>query len=301
MSDDNSASQTWQSETGWNGPESGISGGDDTTDSKIAVLWREADGTEGSSFTFDHSGTDDLIGWVLRISGANTTSPFNVKGSIDHTDGSSHVITGVTTTADNCLAFYYLHIETADGDPFSVSGTGWSESDEGDSGNSGAQGAGCWGTKSMASQGATGNATVTSNASDNSTAAIFAIVEEAGGDFTLDAGAGAYTVSGQAVGLEFGALLDAQAGSYTVAGQDVGLVVSMLIAAEGGSYVVTGQSVNLTLAALLNAEAGFYVVAGQAVGLELSALLNAEAGAIVVSGQDVGLVLDALINAERGS
>ena len=67
-----------------------------------------------------------------------------------------------------------LGFDGGDGSPFSVSGTGWSES--GDLANgTGAGGGGCWGTKEQTTAGLTGDATVTSSTSDGSVFFQFAI------------------------------------------------------------------------------------------------------------------------------
>jgi hypothetical protein len=59
-----------------------------------------------------------------------------------------------------------LSFDGADGDPFSVSGTGWSEQGEQGPGTDLGHSSGAWGTKSQATAGATGNATVGCSTSD---------------------------------------------------------------------------------------------------------------------------------------
>ena len=98
---------------------------------------RVADGTEGSTVTVNVTETLDVIGWYLRISGADTDDPFDVLGAnYQGINLSSFPITSATTTVDDCLGLYALSFDGGNGDPFSVSGgngTGWTEIDEAES------------------------------------------------------------------------------------------------------------------------------------------------------------------------
>jgi len=77
----------------------------------INVFWREADGTEGSSFTSTDGG--DTSGWsveCVRYAGAATSSPIDAyAGTASSTGGASPKsmpATGITTTAANDLVVY---------------------------------------------------------------------------------------------------------------------------------------------------------------------------------------------------
>lgn len=132
----------------------------------LNYYYRVADGTETSTIQLGRAGGSKKYGWYIRITGNNST-PIHINNSVStSSSGTSHAIPGITTTVDNCLALYFLAFDGGDGDPFSVSGTGWTEEDELESGTAGSNAGGCWGSKDQASSGATGTATVTSDQSD---------------------------------------------------------------------------------------------------------------------------------------
>jgi len=123
----------------------------------------------GSETDVDVNGaTVDKIGWYLRISGVNTTTPIDNSGTGTGAN-SVHAIPSINTTQDNCLALYCLSFDGGDGYPFSVAGAGWSQSDELRVNEFGNTSSGCFGTKEQASTGATGDATVTCSVSDGAT------------------------------------------------------------------------------------------------------------------------------------
>ena len=139
----------------------------------VGIFYKIASGSEGDvTVTVVHA---DHIAWYLRVSGVNTTTPFNVTASPATGIGSSRAIPEVTTTVDSCLAFYLLSFDGGDGYPFSVSGTGWTESDDHQSSTGGSVSSGCWGTKEQATAGLTGDATVSCSASDGQAYLQFAV------------------------------------------------------------------------------------------------------------------------------
>ena len=129
----------------------------------VVVFWKISDGGE-TDLAITYSTGADLLGWYIRISGENST-PIDVSG-IGTGASSTHVIAEVTTTVADCLVLYGLVFDGGDGVPFSVAGTGWTETDEQTSGTAFDKCCGCFGTKEQATAGVTGDATVTSNVSD---------------------------------------------------------------------------------------------------------------------------------------
>ena len=175
LSDDNGADDAFQdTKSGWTVM---LQTGDGSSSAKLAIYYRISDGTEASTETVTMDAEDDVIGWYLRISGVDQTTPINVQNEgASTTNSSNRAISGVTTTVDDCLAFYVLVFDGADGFPFSVSGTGWTETQEGETPlGDGTDVSGCWGNKDMATQGATGTATVSMSASDGHAFCQFAI------------------------------------------------------------------------------------------------------------------------------
>lgn len=151
--------------------------GNGTTSCHVAAFYRVIDGSESWPISVPARDSEDFWGFAIRVTGVDTANPLDGVGSalMQTTGATSHVIPGFNTTNNDCLAFYALSFDGGDGDPFSVSGTGWSESAEAEAGTGAGNCGGCWGTKSQPTAGATGDATVTSNVSDQSTARQWAL------------------------------------------------------------------------------------------------------------------------------
>ncbi len=177
-SDDNSATAQWNDTTL---KPSGFtlineSGNDTVSDAHAAAFYRVANGSEGTTINVPAQSSDDFWGFYIRVTGASTTDPINVIGA-DYNGGSaaSHAVTGITTTEDQSLAFYLLSGDGGDVYPFTVSGTGWTESDEIQAGGGTANASGVWGTQLVASAGGTGAATVGLSVADSATGFQFAV------------------------------------------------------------------------------------------------------------------------------
>ena len=151
--------------------------GNSSSDAHVAAFWRIADGTEGSTIAVPAQSSADMWGFYIHITGHDPTTPIHQTGAdVNLSSGSTFNITGVTTTIADCLGVYCHAFDGGDGFPFSVSGTGWSESADitCDVLNV-AEGSGSWGTKQLTATGASGTATVTCSVSDGSAGFQFAI------------------------------------------------------------------------------------------------------------------------------
>lgn len=146
--------------------------GDAGTDAHIAAFYRIADGTEGATLSLTTVSATELYGHYIRYSGVDNISPLNV---VSRDFDLEIVLTGVTTTADNCMAFYCLAHDGANGSPFSASGVGWIERGDVAVGSSSGGVSGCWGTKEMPTAGATGSVTISPSSTDGTAAFQFAI------------------------------------------------------------------------------------------------------------------------------
>jgi len=91
-----------------------------------------------SYFVASACGSDAFVIWAVRVSGLDTWAPLNTVGSATNTAINQQTITlnGIATTRDSCLVFAIGSFDGGDGDPFSISGTGWSEYTQGVSGTS---------------------------------------------------------------------------------------------------------------------------------------------------------------------
>ena len=160
---DNTTPQ-WNTPAGWTDEGLGLGG----NGANFTIFTKVSDGTE-TDVTVTLSVASDLLGWYLRISGADTTTPINISATETSLPSLSFATPTVTSTVDGCLAIYGLSFDGGDGYPFSVSGTGWAQTAELQAGSAGSQSSGCWGEKEQTTAGATGDATVTSSISDGAT------------------------------------------------------------------------------------------------------------------------------------
>ncbi len=194
----NDASNTadWNTLTGWT---RFINANTVVADAAIGCYWRVADGTEGTSVTPTSISSSEAVGWYLRVTGADTSTPINVVGSLRAMRSTTHTGDPITTTVDDCLAFYVIAFDGGDGAPFSVASP-WSESDEGASGRLAGVGA-AWGTLVVATAGSSGSPEITSSTSDGASVMTFAIAPAGTEDnLTADDVESASEVSTPAIG-----------------------------------------------------------------------------------------------------
>jgi len=102
-----SGAQNTYASTGWTKVVEGFQ--DATTDSGFALFWKAAGGSEPSTYDFSWSGSDneDVGVLIMRISGADTTSPID-DYTIDVTFEfvSAPTVPSITTTVADCLAIW---------------------------------------------------------------------------------------------------------------------------------------------------------------------------------------------------
>ena len=165
MNDSESASPEFSDNLdGWNFVNTA---GDAVSDAHIGVFWRIANGTEGDTIEVTAETLRHWTGFYVRISGADGTTPINTSAFDDSfTISDTYAIGEVTTDEDNCLVLYGLSFDGGDGFPFSVAGEGWAEIEECQSDTGGTASSGCFGSRDLASQGASGAATVTCSIAD---------------------------------------------------------------------------------------------------------------------------------------
>ena len=166
MSDDNTNSDTFGPLAGW---ELLFNYGNGASDCKVGVYRRVADGTEPATVTVPSlTGSDDLLGWYIRVTGVDPANPINVIGAEVFDSGDNRLILPeVTTVDDQALALFVLAFERGGGLPFSVTTGGplWALTAEGQTGTGTANASGCFGQKDVPAAG--GSADVTVFASDS--------------------------------------------------------------------------------------------------------------------------------------
>ncbi len=139
-----------------------------------AIFWRIADETEDTTIDVVAASSNGLMGYYLVISGVDTSDPFS-GGFVDTdpTDASVHTFNEVTTDRGNCLGFYYANYGD-DGTTFTVA-LDWIEKDEGTGAISGDIISSCFGTQSLTTAGASGDAVVTASVSVGAGGTLFAV------------------------------------------------------------------------------------------------------------------------------
>ena len=146
--------------------------GNASKDVHVAAFARVADTTEGATITLPQVTSRILWGAYIHITGADISAAMHKVGADSEVFGASLEITGVITTIDDCLCFYLYGLDGGSGAPFSVAGAGWSETSENQQSGMG----NTFGTRSLASLGASGSATVSqSGVSDGQVGFQFAI------------------------------------------------------------------------------------------------------------------------------
>lgn len=99
---------------------------------ETALFYKISDGTEGDvNIGLDNRVTFmDVAIWYIKISNTHQTNPITVGSStiITATNLFSVTASSLVTPTDNCLVFAGVTFDGGDGEPFSLSGTGWPSS-----------------------------------------------------------------------------------------------------------------------------------------------------------------------------
>jgi hypothetical protein len=193
QNDNDSTPDTYNAVTGY---ELVNEAGNSTSDAHVVSYVRRADGTEGTTIdvTYTTQAQTSGMGKSFRITGVLDTSAVDTPDFLDVTgadtidNAGDLTITEITTaTADSLVLGVAAH-DGKDGDPATISGTGWTLTDSDKDGTGGGAGGGCSGVtceKDQASAAATGSPVVAWGASDGSAGFLFAIASSSGADHTL--------------------------------------------------------------------------------------------------------------------
>ncbi|MCA9366854.1 hypothetical protein KC887_01150 [Candidatus Kaiserbacteria bacterium] len=305
--------------------------GNSTQDCHAAAFYRVVDGTEGSSFTIPAQSSDNM--WAvcaLVKNGAGT--PLNVTGA-DSTDSTPtpFSIAAVSTTTNDCLAFFVAAFDGGDDGGFTVGGTGWEKRSEVRDGTGSGNAAGVWGTKPMASSGGTLSPTVTPNVSDGMVGFTFAIAMTLGtvdndvyidtssnitdgeattARLTAPTGKSGNFTAGTAHDASNGGAVDITEDYYTEMLHVISIAsgvtgyVDFRLYADGealASYTVTPRWTIAAMVYTLTADAGSFTVSGQTAALLATRNLSAAAGGYTLTGQAAALLTSRMLTAAAGS
>ncbi len=260
-------------------------------------------GTGGASHTgsMTFSGTAYPTLHLVEVTGAALSSPLDIVVSGSDSATPYTLASGTLgQAAEVVLAMCEINAVGNVG-AYSVSGGFTILSDEPDADN-------YW-TSGVAAQVTSATTSVTASftrlnggATTLSGLLLVSFKEAAAGGYTLTAGAGTYSLTGQAVNLRYGRKLAAAQGSYALTGRSVGLNYSgaaRTLTAAAGSYALTGQPVALKFGRRLVAAAGSYTLTGRAVNLLRGFRLTVGAGSYILTGSDA--LADYAITCSAGS
>jgi hypothetical protein len=151
--------------------------GTSLSDAHTAAFYRIADGTEGATTTVTATNSHYMAGWYLRVSNVDNNKPLEATGSAIVAGTSADFdVPSVTTLNDNCLAFVLFAFDGGDGLPMVYTGTGWTKENEGSNPGTGDSDlSSTWGTKDMATAGATGVVNIDPAVNDGGSGFQFAI------------------------------------------------------------------------------------------------------------------------------
>jgi len=106
-----------------------ITHGDNIADVQASIYWRIATGLETWPLVISGNTGDYAVGWCLRISGVDTSTPIHKTGSwigVGLT-GTGCTLTQVTTEVAECLGIFLIGLDGADMTPTTITtGPGWS-------------------------------------------------------------------------------------------------------------------------------------------------------------------------------
>jgi hypothetical protein len=166
-------------ETGWSSP---VEHGTGQSDAHFSVFYKIATSTEtaASTFTIDSANSDEMIAWCMRVTGHDSSVPWDGSGSayaLNDPGIGQHTVTGFTPTATETLVFAILAFDGGDGHPHSInSGTSsWTLHDSDQENTDGNTVSGAIAYKTLSSSTASGNCTFDNSANDGAAGIQFAI------------------------------------------------------------------------------------------------------------------------------
>lgn len=126
-------------------------------------------------------------------------------------------------------------------------------------------------------------------------------LEDALTNYTIEASAGSFTLTGNDAGLLAGRAISAAAGEFILTGNDAGLIAGRTMAAVAGAFTFTGNDAGLLAGRAVAADTGAFTLTGNDATFSLTRHLIAGSGAFSLFGNDVGLTAQRLIAAGTGA
>lgn len=166
--------------TGWTKQVGSVSSLYDVEVSIFTKTLTASDISAGSViFTSSFTTVIQCGAWAMAFSGANTTSPIDSYQITSSNSGTSFTLTGTTPTYGGGYILACWGFDGGDGEPFSITTSGWTLQDEADvppEGEGGTYSAG-WGSKNTLSQTSTstGDVSITCQVEDGKTGIVLVV------------------------------------------------------------------------------------------------------------------------------
>ena len=127
-----------QTPSGWT-KANGTAWGNSTSDAHIVILYKQLDGTEGSSVDCysNLSSTRGSIFYSMIVNNIDLTTPIDALGTPKIAGNGTQVITNAVNSIDGGIFICVVAFDGADGDPFTFSNGSFTFTDGGNTGNSG--------------------------------------------------------------------------------------------------------------------------------------------------------------------
>ena len=177
--DNPTAAVMFNTPTGWTNQAGSVSSSWDVEVSIFTKTLTASDISAGSvAFESSYSSTIQSAAWAMVFSGANTTSPID-SYQITSSNGTGITLTGTTPTYSGGYILACWGFDGGDGEPFSITTSGWTLQDEVDVPTDGslADYSAGWGSKNTLSQASTstGDVAITCQVEDGKTGIVLVV------------------------------------------------------------------------------------------------------------------------------
>ncbi len=273
------------------------------------LVWRISNGTNSLQYRLSGAAVSSWV--MVEWSGIDATPYDTSAGQNVISTGTSYTTPNTTPTSGDRLLVAQICGSRYSNSSFNFSGdaTSWTNSfthvrtsGQGTGGSAIKMAVGV-GYRLVTANGSTAYSSGATLATNESRSGLIIAFKAAtgGGNKTLDANAGTYSIGGTAATLKYTRKVAADSGSYAITGTATTLRRGFKAAADSGSYTISGQDVSFARSWNLIANSGSYSVAGTAANLEVHRQLVADSATYTISGTAATLKLGKAIAANSGS
>lgn len=255
-------------------------------DSTTEWFYLPLNSAPASSYTFTRTGSGACRAWMIRVTGANLSSPIDVSGfQEDTTSDTTHDLPNLTTAvADTLLLATSLVASGAKptANEFTAP-SGYTKIDE--AGAGWVHTAAAW--KTQATAGSTGSASFT-GVSARSLQLLLAIKPAASGH-SLTTQSATLTPSGPSLALSQGHALALQSGSLSLSAPSAVLSQAHALGAGPGSLALEGAALGLSQTLSLSVQSATLAPSAPALGLSQTHTLAFQSATLSLSSTDLAI------------